>query len=199
MANTLASIAGGGSTVDTCASAPGGSRVFLPASSRQQRSPSLAKRSQRGSENLSPFCTRFPLKIEQIFSGVDIEGLLMEINEMVAMLHLPTEGPITSSLVSYIERSTILNTSFPCASWHALEHTWYTVGGRNGFTDYMVDRIGTSESRAYTCDARTHKEFCTYVVLSGNTTMLQGLSVRMPNELTAPGPSTTPVKGCCLI
>ena len=47
----------------------------------------------------------------------------------MAKLHLPPEGPITSSLVSPTERLNTLKTSLLCASWHALEQTWYTVGG----------------------------------------------------------------------
>ena len=70
---------------------------------------------------------------------------------------------------------------------------WHTVGGRDGLTNHVADRIGTFESRAYTSDAGIHKDFGTYVVLSGNTTMLQGLSVRMQNELTASAPETTQI------
>ena len=51
----------------------------------------------------------------------------VELCEKVAKLHVPTEGPITSSSVSYIEWLKSLNTSFLCASWHTLEHTWCFV------------------------------------------------------------------------
>ena len=41
------------------------------------------------------------------------------------------------------------------------------------------------------CDLGIDKDLCTHVVLSGNTTMFQGLGVRMPNELTASAPYCT--------
>ena len=64
-ADTRLSIPGGGSTVETCASAPGSSCAIVPASSRQQQSPPLDKRSRSGSEDLSPFYTRSSLRVEQ--------------------------------------------------------------------------------------------------------------------------------------